>query len=61
MHTEASKSDFTQRFTDVASTKRKTIYAALSVKVDGLPSTNLGVLIIQNRPNGWSHSTHPRQ
>ena len=45
MQTEVYKSDFTQRFTDVASTKRKTIYVALSVKVDGLHISILGKFI----------------
>ena len=61
MQTEVNISDFTQRFTDVASTKRKTTYAGLPVKVDGLPITNLGEIIIQNKTNSRSHTSHPRQ
>jgi uncharacterized protein len=61
MQTEMNKSNFPQRFTDVASTKRKTSYAALSVKIDGLPSTNSGKFIMQKRPNDRSHSSQPWQ
>jgi hypothetical protein len=60
MQTEVNKSEFTQRFTEVASTKRKTTYAELSVMIGGLPSTDLGNLIVQNKPIGRSHSSHPR-
>ena len=59
MQTEFTKYDFTQRFTDPASTKRKTNYAALFGMAQGLSSTSLGKLIIQNRPNARSHSPHP--
>jgi hypothetical protein len=60
MQTEVNHSDFTHRFTFIGILKHKPIYALLSVKLDGLPSLNLRKLILQNKPNGRSHSPHPR-
>jgi hypothetical protein len=60
MKAETNISDFTQRFTDVASRKRKSNYAGLSVKVDGLPDENLEKITMQNKTNSRSHSSHPR-
>jgi len=60
MQTKVNIPNFTQRFTDVASTKRNAIYAGLSQKVDGLPETSIENVIIQNKTNGRSHSPHSR-
>ena len=49
MRTKVNIPDFTQRFTDVALTKRNAIYAGLSQKVDGLPDTNIENIIIQTK------------
>ena len=49
MRTKVNIPDFTQRFTDVALTKRNAIYAGLSQKVDGLPDTNIESIIIQTK------------